>query len=322
MDAAERALLDKAVQDAVEQAAPHGGAAVDNALGGLGWLEMLAAEPVVAVEVVFRALGTAGAAASVLDDVLASALGMEPGAEVCVALPPFALSTPPGTIDGGQFAAAGLATGRVAGAESVLVVCADGAALSAVSVLASSAEVHAVQGLDPAADLHALRVAGEATTSTPLDALAWESAVARGRVALGHQIAGACRTMLDLARGHALERMQFNRPIARFQAVRHRLAEAFLAVEALDAVLTAAGNEPGTMTAALAKAQAGRTARTVGAHCQQVLAGVGFTAEHPFHRFLKRTMVLDGTLGRGDDVARDIGRRLLADRHVPTLVEL
>jgi alkylation response protein AidB-like acyl-CoA dehydrogenase len=135
-------------------------------------------------------------------------------------------------------------------------------------------------------------------------------------------MAGACRAMLDLARTHAMERMQFGRPIARFQAVRHKLAESLVAVEGLDAVLDAAGTDPGPMTAALAKASAGRTARTVGAHCQQVLAGIGFTAEHPFHRFLKRTMVLDGLLGRADDILRDIGRELLAERHVPTLIEL
>ena len=80
--------------------------------------------------------------------------------------------------------------------------------------------------------------------------------------------------------------------------------------------------EPGELTAALAKATAGRTARTVGTHCQQVLAGVGFTTEHPFHRFLKRTMLLDALFGSADDLVVAIGHELLADRSVPTLVEL
>jgi alkylation response protein AidB-like acyl-CoA dehydrogenase len=128
--------------------------------------------------------------------------------------------------------------------------------------------------------------------------------------------------MLELARAHALDRVQFGRPVARFQAVRHRLAEALVAVEALDATLNAAADEPGPQTAALAKIVAGRTARTVGAHCQQVLAGVGFTTEHPFHRYLKRTMLLDGLLGAADDIAVAIGRELLAAKSVPTLIEL
>ncbi len=128
--------------------------------------------------------------------------------------------------------------------------------------------------------------------------------------------------MLALACAHAVERVQFGRRIASFQAVRHRLAEALVAVEALDATLSAAADEQTALTAALAKATAGQTARTVAAHCQQVLAGIGFTTDHPFHRYLKRTMVLDGIFGSADDLALDIGRQLLATRRVPTLIEL
>jgi alkylation response protein AidB-like acyl-CoA dehydrogenase len=130
--------------------------------------------------------------------------------------------------------------------------------------------------------------------------------------------------MLDLARGHALERMQFGRPIARFQAVRHRLADALVAVEALEAALAAAREQPSPETAALAKAVAGRSAHTVARHCQQVLAGIGFTMEHPFHRFLKRCLALEGLFlfGAADAIVVDVGRRLLATRRVPTLIEL
>jgi len=91
---------------------------------------------------------------------------------------------------------------------------------------------------------------------------------------------------------------------------------------ALDATLRAAADEPNATTAALAKATAGRTARTVAAHCQQVLAGIGFTTDHPFHRLLKRTMLLDGLLGTADAITIDLGRQLLATRRVPTLIEL
>jgi alkylation response protein AidB-like acyl-CoA dehydrogenase len=128
--------------------------------------------------------------------------------------------------------------------------------------------------------------------------------------------------MLTLARDHALERVQFGRPIASFQAVRHRLADALVAREALDATLQAAADEPNGLTAALAKATAGRTAQGVATHCQQVLAGIGFTTDHRFHRFLKRTMLLEGLFGSADAIARDVGRQLLAARHVPTLIEL
>jgi alkylation response protein AidB-like acyl-CoA dehydrogenase len=128
--------------------------------------------------------------------------------------------------------------------------------------------------------------------------------------------------MLDLACEHALGRVQFGRPVASFQAVRHRLAEALVAVEALDATLRAAADQPSVPTAALAKATAGHTLRTVAAHCQQVLAGIGFTTDHAFHRFLKRTMVLNGLFGSADGIAIDLGWQLLATRSVPTLIDL
>jgi alkylation response protein AidB-like acyl-CoA dehydrogenase len=128
--------------------------------------------------------------------------------------------------------------------------------------------------------------------------------------------------MLAMACAHAVERVQFDRPIAQFQAVRHRLADALVAVESLDAALDAAWDEPGTTTAALAKALAGRAAQIVAKHCQQVLAGIGFTTDHAFHRYLKRTMVLDGILGSADGIITDLGRELIAHRFVPTLIEL
>ena len=86
--------------------------------------------------------------------------------------------------------------------------------------------------------------------------------------------------------------------------------------------MEAAWDEPSPQPAALAKAVAGRSTRTVAAHCQQVLAGVGFTTDHPFHRYLKRTMALEGLFGSADEIVLDVGRALLAGRHVPTLLEL
>jgi len=53
-----------------------------------------------------------------------------------------------------------------------------------------------------------------------------------------------------------------------------------------------------------------------------VLAGLGFTTEHRFHRYLKRMMVLEGLFGSADKIVLEVGRRLLAARHVPTLIEL
>jgi hypothetical protein len=324
IDAEERALMEQTVRGALAdaRAGTDGRADVDAVLAGLGWLEMLEAEPPDAIDIVFSALGATDSTATALDDVVVSALGMKPRADLAVLLPRFAAWHPPGRVDAEALHAAGLATARAASAGELLIVCGTASEPWSVTLPMADAEACPVRGVDPAAGIYSVRVHGSATVAKPLAADAWHSAVALGRRALAHQIAGAGRAMLDLARSHATERVQFGRPIAQFQAVRHRLADALVAVEALEASLAAARDEPNPMTAALAKAVAGRTARTVAAHCQQVLAGVGFTTEHSFHRFLRRTMALEGLFGSADEIALDVGRQLLATRHVPTLIEL
>ena len=320
IDAADRASMEETVRAAL--AGAEGGATIDEVLEKLGWLEMLEAEPADAIDVVFSALGATNRTATALDDVVLSALGTKPRSDLAVLLPRFAAWDPPGRIDGEDLHAQGLATARAANAREMLVVGVRASEPWGVTIPMAVAEVDVVRGIDPDLGFHAVRVLGKPAVATPIAPAAWQSAVALGRRAVAHQIAGASRAMLGLARTHALERVQFGRPIARFQAVRHRLADALVAVEALEATLSAARDEPNADTAALAKAIAGRTARTVAAHCQQVLAGIGFTTEHPFHRFLKRTMALEGLFGSAEEIVLDVGRQLLAARRVPTLIEL
>lgn len=128
--------------------------------------------------------------------------------------------------------------------------------------------------------------------------------------------------MLELAREHALARVQFGRPIATFQAVRHRLAEALVAIEAAAAMLDAAWPDHEPRTAGMAKATAGRAARVTARHGQQVLAGIGFTTEHPFHRHLRRILVLEQLLGGTHSLTRELGREILARRQLPALLPL
>ena len=72
----------------------------------------------------------------------------------------------------------------------------------------------------------------------------------------------------------------------------------------------------------LAKAIAGTGARTARHHCQQVLAGIGFTTEHPLHRYVRRTLVLDGLLGDARSLTRRLGDDLLRTRRLPAILPL
>ncbi len=142
------------------------------------------------------------------------------------------------------------------------------------------------------------------------------------RLAVSHELIGAARAMLELARSHALERIQFDVPIASFQAVRHRLAETLVAIEAAQAAVDAAWIDEAPHHAAMAKALAGRGARTAAKHCQQVLAGIGFTAEHPFHRYFRRVLVLDAQFGSALDITKQLGERIAVAGALPEPVAL
>lgn len=76
MDTAALVLLEETLRKTM---ASSSGAALDQALAELGWAEMLAEEPDMAIPLVFRLLGETGAHASVLNDVILETIGGLPG---------------------------------------------------------------------------------------------------------------------------------------------------------------------------------------------------------------------------------------------------
>jgi hypothetical protein len=239
-------------------------------------------------------------------------------------LPAIGECVPPGQLDGDRLHVDGLSPAGSADQESILVVaCTGHGTATACTVATADLELHPVIGVDP--DLGLLRVTGDVTGTGPRVDLAigaWDAATAIGRLAIGHELVGASRAMLDLACEHARGRIQFDRPIASFQAVRHRLAETLVAVSMAEAMLDAAWLEPGPASSAMAKSVAGHQARTAARHCQQVLAGMGFTIEHPFHRYVRRTLVLDALLGTAASLTTQLGNGIIDDGRLPPLLPL
>ncbi|MEZ0350237.1 acyl-CoA dehydrogenase family protein [Mycobacterium sp. pR1184] len=152
-----------------------------------------------------------------------------------------------------------------------------------------------------------------------------QAGLGAGRQALGWWLVGTSRAMLALARQHALDRVQFGRHISSFQAIRHRLAETLVAIEGAEATLraaTAASQDPDDLASLLAKAAAGQAALTAARHCQQVLGGIGFTAEHRLHHHIKRSLILDNLLGSARELTLQAGVALRAKGFAPRLVQL
>jgi hypothetical protein len=317
MEADELELLDKSVRH-VLTSEPD----ADEALEAIGWSDVLAAEPRDAVSVVFAALGDLNAVASALDDVVLDGLGVS-ALGGAVALPAFGGWEPPGILRHGTLEIDGLALARAGRHENLAVPARDGERVVVVTVPVDTVARTAIEGLSPELGLSRLRAAAVSpATVEALEPTAWDDALVAGRRALATELVATGRVMLRLAREHALERVQFGRPIAQFQAVRHRLAETYVALEAADAAVTSAWDAPGPLTAMLAKSLAGRGTSVAARHCQQVLAGIGFTSEHAFHRYAKRALVLDGLLGSSTRLPQEIGSTLLATRHVPRLLDL
>ncbi len=150
------------------------------------------------------------------------------------------------------------------------------------------------------------------------------AALHAGWRALGWWLVGTSRAMLSLARQHAVDRVQFGRHISSFQAIRHRLAETLVAIEGAEATLQVATEcaDPQGLASLLAKAAAGQAALTAARHCQQVLGGIGFTAEHPLHHHIKRSLVLDGLLGSSRELTHEAGRAVVAAGSAPRLAQL
>jgi hypothetical protein len=307
------------------------GAALDAELDALGWADALALDPQAAIDTLFTLQGANNSTSGALDRVIIDALfGPEDG-EVghAIVLPRLGTGTPPAVLLGEQLRVDGLATGALSSSDSVVVVAVvdshdeveDGESV-AVTVEKAPLYIEPVRGMDSTLGLS--RVHGDLVlpAGSVIAPVPWDAALARGRLALSHELVGASRTMLELARTHALERIQFGVPISSFQAVRHRLAEALVAIEAAAASCDGAWSDATPFTAMVAKATAGRSTRIVARHTQQVLAGVGFTAEHALHYHVKRALVLDQFLGDTKALTRGVGATLMAADAVPDLLPL
>jgi acyl-CoA dehydrogenase len=106
------------------------------------------------------------------------------------------------------------------------------------------------------------------------------------------QMIGGMERCLDHALSYANERVQFGRPIGKFQAVQHMLAVAaghFAAASAAaDAMLESENLADDLFAVAVGKSRAGEAAGQVAATCHQVHGAMGFTQEHPLHFATRR----------------------------------
>ncbi|HKT00248.1 MAG TPA: acyl-CoA dehydrogenase family protein [Rugosimonospora sp.] len=154
-------------------------------------------------------------------------------------------------------------------------------------------------------------------TDTPATRVAPPGGVRRAQdllwAALAVESVGVARASLAMTVEYLRTRHQFGQPLAAFQALRHRVADLYVAVEAATSsawyALRVAGTGEFAVAAPLAKLVATQAAYQVTAQGIQLHGGTGFTWEHDAHRYFKRATANQALYG--DPLTL---RRIIAER--------
>jgi alkylation response protein AidB-like acyl-CoA dehydrogenase len=187
------------------------------------------------------------------------------------------------------------------------------------------------------ADAVTVRAEATADKGVRVGEVVWSSADALGRierevaapaydwalVAVAAQLTGVASAMLDMAVVYAQQREQFDRPIGSFQAVKHQLADVYVALSFADPVVrrgawSVAQDRPTrSRDASHALHAASVAARRAARTALQVHAGIGYTYEHDLHMWLKRTWSLASLWGTQEFHRGRVARAVLADAPSP-----
>ncbi len=122
---------------------------------------------------------------------------------------------------------------------------------------------------------------------------------------------GAAERCLELTVDYTKQRVQFGRPIGSFQALKHRMADLYVAVSAARAVVDDAVAEPTSTAAALARVAATEAFDAVAAEAIQMHGGIAITWEHDIQLYFKRAHGSGQLLGPTRDYLRRLEPEVL-----------
>jgi len=122
---------------------------------------------------------------------------------------------------------------------------------------------------------------------------------------------GAASRCLDLTVEYTKQRVQFGRPIGSFQALKHRMADLYVAVQSARAVVGDAVADPKPVSAALARLAASEAFTTVAGEAIQLHGGIAITWEHDMHLYFKRAYSSAELLGSPAEALRRLESELL-----------
>src|ERR1700761_7512230 len=117
---------------------------------------------------------------------------------------------------------------------------------------------------------------------------------------------GAAERCLELTVEYAKSRVQFGRPIGSFQALKHRMADLYVATAAARAVVADACSDPTPTNAATARLAASEALCKVAAEGIQLHGGIAITWEHDMHLYFKRAHGSAQLLGTPRELLRQL----------------
>ncbi|MDT5299857.1 MAG: hypothetical protein QOG79_3099 [Mycobacterium sp.] len=153
------------------------------------------------------------------------------------------------------------------------------------------------ESVDPARRLFDVTAVGEAQKADTARAFEF------GALATAAQLIGAGQAMLDASVEYAKQRSQFGRVIGSYQAIKHKLADVYIAVElarplVYGAALSLADGSPDTARdVSAAKAAASEAALLSARSSLQTHGAIGFTQEHDLSLLLLRVQALRSAWG-------------------------
>jgi hypothetical protein len=316
---ATRTPLDADMLDLLRRSLHHvltdaSGQPLSERLSALGWSDVVDQDEPTALQTLFEIKGETVSSADALGPTLAAHLAAITGdarlTGATVALrSPFGASAVAG--DTITIEAVVLAT------PSDLIVCPVDGRLAVCPTTGITAAP--LGGSDEALGL--LRVTGAVAAGGVewIDGDAWSQLVARARWLLAAELVGISRHVVANAVEYTKQRVQYGKPIGVFQALQHRLASAHAMTVGAGNLVTEAGLDGDAWTAMVAKCMAGQTAEHACTQAQQCYGAIGFTWEHEFHHYLRRTYALDRMFGDWRTLEHEIGARLQETGVVPRI---
>jgi alkylation response protein AidB-like acyl-CoA dehydrogenase len=183
-------------------------------------------------------------------------------------------------------------------AEVLLVFAGSGAGARLWAVEAGAVGRRPVVSLDmtrPLVDLRSVE-AGQVLAKGAAAAHAVDHALRIGAVLLAAEQVGVATRVLEMTVEYMSSRRQFARAVGSYQALKHRMADLWVAqtqaraAARYAAVCAASGAPDLAVAASLAQARCSPVAQRAAEECIQLHGGIGFTWEHPAHLYLKRAV--------------------------------